>query len=440
MTCPPVASGPGAASGRLHEAARQLIPGGTSRLHYHFDPYPIYARSGRGCRLEDVDGVERIDFLNNMTALIHGHAHPAVTAAISEQLVRGTAFSEPVEAEVELARTLVNRVASVERVRFLNSGTEAVMLSVKLARAFTGRQRIVKFEGAYHGYYDYVQISFGGGPPSWGPEDAPASVPTTAGLAATVSRDVLVARYNDRGSVERLFGRHGREIAALIVDPLSVRAGAPRPEPGYLEFLGEVAARHGALVIYDEVISFRLAHGGAQSRYGGRPDLTTFGKVIGGGLPVGALGGRADVMALLAPDAAPVKVLSGGTFSANPLTMAAGQAALDVLTPAAVERLNGLGDDLRRRGNEVFRRSRVPGQVTGDGSLFRIVLTSERVRDYRTSVQGAAPPGRMAQLHGRLLTHGVIVAKAGMGCLSTPMGQAEVDAFVAALADALEDR
>lgn len=428
---------PATASERLHREALRYIPGGTSRLHYHYEPFPIYARAGRGCRLTDADGVERIDFLNNMTALIHGHAHPEINAAVADQLTRGTVWSEPGEAEIALARAMVERVASVERIRFVNSGTEAVMLAVKLARAFTGRTRIAKFEGAYHGYYDYVQVSFGGSPATWGPDEAPASLPATEGLAASVPGEVLVMRYNDRNGVERHLERQGHEIAALLVDPMSVRTGAPLPEPGFLDFLTAITRRFGILLVYDEVISFRVAHGGAQARYGGRPDLTTFGKVIGGGLPVGAVGGRAEVMALLDPTRGPARVLSGGTFSANPLTMVAGLAALRAFSPPAVEAINALGEELRRRANEAFRAAGMAAQVTGDGSLFRIVLTADRVVDYRSAVRNAQPASRMAELHRRLLAEGVIVAKGGLGCLSTPMSGDEVEAFIGALQSAL---
>jgi len=425
---------------RLYREALKYIPGGTSRLHYHYAPFPIYARAARGCRLVDVDGVERIDFLNNMTALIHGHAYPKVIGAIAAQLGRGTVWSEPGEAEVDLARTMVERVATLDQIRFANSGTEAVMLAVKMARAFTGRSKIAKFEGAYHGYYDYVQVSFGGTPANWGPEDQPASVPTTGGLPPSLLDEVMVIQYNDRAAVERLMGRHGKELACLLVDPMSVRTGAPMPEPGFLEFLTEITRQYGVVLIYDEVISFRVGFRGAQGRYGGKPDLTTFGKVMGGGLPVGAVGGRIELMSMLDPTKGAPKVLSGGTFSGNPLTMVAGVAALEDWTPAAADRLNALGERLRRRGTQIFQEAGEPGQITGDGSLFRILLTADRVTNYRSAVRNAEPASRMAELHGRLMESGVIIGKTGLGCLSTPMTEADVDHFLAALQNALSDR
>ena len=424
---------------QLYREALKYIPGGTSRLHYHYTPFPIYARSAGGCRLVDVDGVERIDFLNNMTSLIHGHAHPKIMAAIVAQLGRGTVWSEPGEAEVMLAKAMVDRVESLDQIRFANSGTEAVMLAVKMARAFTGRAKIAKFEGAYHGYYDYVQVSFGGTPANWGPEDQPASVPTTGGLPPSLLDEVLVVQYNDRAAVERLMQQRGGELAALLVDPMSVRTGAPMPEPGFLEFLTEITRQYGVVLIYDEVISFRVGYHGAQGRYGGTPDLTTFGKVMGGGLAVGAVGGRIELMAMLDPTKGTPKVLSGGTFSGNPLTMVAGVAALEDWTPAAVDRLNAMGERLRREGNQAFHDAGEPGQLTGDGSLFRIVLTSDRVTNYRSGVRNAQPAGRMAELHRHLMGSGIIIGKTGLGCLSTPMTEAEVDSFVTALKTALAD-
>jgi glutamate-1-semialdehyde 2,1-aminomutase len=422
---------------RLYDEASRYIPGGTSRLHYYFPPYPIYARRGHGYTLEDAEGVERLDFLNNMTSLIHGHGNPAVKAAIVEQLDLGTAFSEPSEPEVRLARLMVERVRSLERIRFANSGTEAVMLALKLARAYTGRSRIAKFEGAYHGYYDHVQVSYASSPPSWGPADEPASTPSSGGLADSVPGEVLTLPYNRPAAVERLLSRDGRGVAALIVDPLSNRAGFPLPAEGFLAFLRRVTRDLGILLIFDEVISFRVDPGGAQGKYGGEPDLTAFGKIIGGGLPVGAVGGRAEVMALLDPTERAPAVASGGTFSANPLTMAAGLAAMEQLTPEAYRRLDRLGERLRAGATAAFAEAGVPGQLTGDGSLFRILLTREPVTDYRSSLSGALPAGQMGRLHRLLLDEGVVVSTSGLGCLSTPMGEDQVDAFVDALRRAL---
>jgi glutamate-1-semialdehyde 2,1-aminomutase len=424
---------PSSKTAQLFEQAQKYIPGGTSRIHYFFKPYPIYAQSAEGCYVTDVEGTRRLDFLNNMTALIHGHGNPGIKQALFEQIERGTAFSEPSEPEIRLARLMIERVKSLEKIRFANSGTEAVMMAIKLARASTGRSRIAKFEGFYHGYYDHVQVSFSSTPANWGPAEAPASTPSSGGLADSVLDDVLVMPFNDQKAVEKLLERHGRSIAALILDPLSNKGGFPLPAEGFFKFLREITRSYGVLTIYDEVISFRVDSGGAQGKYGGDPDLTTFGKIMGGGLPVGAVGGKAEVMDLLDPTHGSPRVISGGTASANPLTMAAGLAAMEQMTPPVYSRINRLGDSLRKRANEVFAAAGEPAQLTGEGSLFRLLMTAERIVDYRTSVRNASPPERFSRLHRNLLDEGIIISKEGLGCLSTAMGEGEVDQFVKAL-------
>jgi len=428
---------PGSNTARLFARARQLIPGGTSRLHYHFEPYPIYARAGAGCRLTDVEGDERIDCLNNMTALIHGHADPEINTAVIEQLQRGASFSEPSEPEVALANLMVRRVPSVERIHFRSSGTEAVMMAVKLARAFTGRNLIAKFEGAYHGYYDYVQVSFSSSPANWGEAQAPRSVPSSGGLSRSVEEEVLVLPFNDPQGVEQLLARHGDRIAALLVEPLSNRSGMPQPVEGFHPFLREITRRHGIVLIFDEVIAFRLGSGGAQGRYGGAPDLTAFGKIIGGGLPIGAVGGRADIMGLLDPTQGPAKVVSGGTYSGNPLSASAGLAAMNKLTPEVFARLDALGERMREGANRIFRAGGQAAQAVGDGSLFQIVPTDRPIRDYRSVPRDAAANAWMDRLHRGLLQAGVIVSHRGLSCLSTPMRETEVDQCLAALEQAV---
>ena len=423
---------PGSATARLHAQASQLIPGATSRLHYYFKPYPIYARSGRGCRLTDIDGDERIDCLNNMTALIHGHADAEVNAAIVEQVRRGVSFSEPAEPEVALARLMSERVPSVRQMHFRSSGTEAVMMAVKLARAFTGRSRIAKFEGAYHGYYDYVQVSFSSTPANWGSAQAPMSVPSSGGLSPAVGDEVLVLPFNDRAGVERLLAQHGKGLAALLFEPLSNRAGMVLPQPGFLDFLHEITREYGIVLIFDEVIAFRLGQAGAQGRYGGKPDLTAFGKIIGGGLPIGAVGGRADIMALLDPASGGSRVISGGTYSGNPLSAAAGLATLKKLTPVTYARLDATGRRMRDGLNEIFRMAGQKAQASGDGSLIQIVPTDRPLTNYRDVPQDAAAFDWLDRLHRELLCSGVIISHRGLSCVSSPMGEAEVDEVLGA--------
>lgn len=428
---------PKSRSARLYEEASRYIPGGTSKANAFFRPYPFYAGFGRGCHFVDADGVDRLDFLNNFTALIHGHADPETMAAVSDQLARGSAFSASCEEEIELARLLVERVPSVEKIRFFNSGTEAVMMAVKAARAFTGKHKLAKFEGAYHGYYDYVQVSYASSAPHWGPREEPRSLPSSDGLAPSVMEDVVVLPYNDREAAERILSKHKDELAALIVDPLSNRMGFVPPREGFLTYLRELTRALGIVLIFDEVISFRISYSGAQGFYGVEPDLTAFGKIIGGGFPVGATGGKAEIMEVFDPSGGKLRVACGGTFSGNPVSMTAGLATMRQLTPQAYERLAALGARLRARANEIYAATRFPGQVTGEGSLFRLVPVSGELVDYRDVVPDAVSAAAWSRLFLALLDEGIIVNPNGLGALSTPMGEDEVDTFVLALERAI---
>lgn len=372
--------------------------------------------------MTDVDGNPYLDFLGNYTSLVHGHAHPAIVEAIARQASRGTAHAAGNQAAVELAESLVERVPSVERVRFANSGTEAVVNALRAARAYTGRSKILKFEGGYHGSADIAEISVDPDPATAGPPGAPTPVPDQPGIPAGVVDDVLVARYNDLDSVAAVLDAHPGEVAAVIVEPM---LGANGAIPGSREFLAglrELCDRHGSLLVFDEVITFRLHPGGLQAAHGVVPDLTTFGKIIGGGLPVGAFGGRLEVMDLFAP---PGNVLvQSGTFNANAVTMAAGKVAMDLLSAAEIDRINGLGDRLARGLVDVLERSGVAARVTGLGSIRSIHLTDVEVSDYRSKASADTRP--LALLHLALLNEGVFVAPRGMFVTSTAMAEATV--------------
>ena len=419
----------------FREAVR-YIPAGTSKANLYMQPHPLYVQGGSGCWATDLEGVERLDCINNFTSLIHGHAFPPVVQAVTAQLTRGTNFAFSTPEELLLAKLLVERIPGLERVRFGNSGTEAVMMAIKAARAFTGRDRIAKIEGAYHGYYDDVQVSFHSEPPDWGPDDAPASLPSSGGIPKHRVQETLVLPWNDQEATERLLTRHKNEVAAVIVDPLANRMGFVPPAPGYLKHLREVTRAYGILVIFDEVISLRVGFTGAQGRYGGDPDLTAMGKIIGGGFPVGATGGKAEVMAVFDPGTRGPSILSGGTFSANPVTMTAGLATMQALDRAAFARLEDMGARLRARLNEAFKRSGQAGQVTGEGSLFRLMMVSGPLRNYRDTVEAGADL-RSYRLFMALLDAGIMVNNNGLGCLSTPMGEAELDRIEGALERAL---
>jgi len=419
-------------SAALHAEARQLIAGGATRSVTLFAPYPVYMAEGCGCRLRDVDGNEYIDFIGNFASMIHGHAHPTIVAAIRDQLGRGTDFGAPTDLQLRFARELKGRVSSLERVRFTNSGTEAVMFAIRTARAFTGRSKILKFEGSYHGGYDAVEMSVdpGADAPLW--PDARAA---SAGLPSAAESQTLIAPYNDAARADEIIRAHAGELAAVIVEGVTMR-GTIAADPAFVRHLREITGDLGVLLIMDEIVTFRLAHGGVQETLGIVPDLTTFGKVIGGGLPVGAFGGRADIMDGLDPARIP-SVHHSGTFAGNAATMAGGLAALTLLTPAEIGRINALGEALRTGLRDACAHAGVPAQVTGAGSLATVHFTSASVRDYRGALTGDRALAR--RLHLALLNRGIFARSSAGFFLSTAMGDAEIEETVNAVADALPE-
>ncbi len=417
-------------SAALHEAARRVMPGGDTRTVAFHAPYPLVITGGQGCRIHDADGRTYIDLLNNYTSLIHGHAHPAVVAAVSERLPHGTAFPAPNEAQTRLAEIIVERVASVDLVRFCNSGSEAVMNALRAARAFTGRDLIVKMEGGYHGTYDDVEVSVRPDPcdPASGPNHAPVGVLGTRGVPANTSDNVLVTPLNDIDAVERLMRERGQEVAAVIVEPVLGSAGMLPADQAFLESLRVLTLEHDALLIFDEVMSFRLEPGGMQQHYRVRPDLTTFAKIIGGGFPVGGFGGRASVMEQFDP-LRPAPLWQSGTFNGNLITMVAGVAAMEAYTPGEVARINALGERLRDGLRTALQDAHVPAAVTGYGSFAGVHLGPTAVRTYRDAALSDKALNRL--LHLALLLEGIFVAPRLSMCTSTPMDDATIDEVVA---------
>jgi glutamate-1-semialdehyde 2,1-aminomutase len=323
-------------------------------------------------------------------------------------------------------------------IRFTNSGTEATMHAVRVARAFTGRNRIAKFEGAYHGTHDWVLVSVAHDPAAAGSRRRPKAVAWSSGVPPQVLKHVVVLPWNDADACAAILEKHGADIAAVLVDPIFANAGMIAPRDGFLERLREVTARLGILLIFDEVISFRVAPGGAQERFGIRPDLTTLGKIIGGGLAVGAFGGRADVMNFYDPRGGRGRVNHGGTFNANPLTMAGGVATMAELTPEAYAKLDGLGDRLRDGVRRLFRARKYAGQVSGVGSLFWIHHTKRKLSDYRSAIpEDATAPVRTFM---GLVNDGILVSQRGLGACSLAMTEADVSRFVEALGRVLDRR
>ncbi|MBA2382617.1 MAG: aspartate aminotransferase family protein, partial [Chloroflexi bacterium] len=383
----------------LFERATGSLPGGSTRTTVYSAPYPPYAASGSGLVVTDVDGNEYRDFLGNYTSLILGHAHPAVVAAVEAQVRRGSAFASPTETEVELAEELRRRVPSIEHLRFTSSGTEATMFAIRAARAFTGRPLIAKFDHSYHGTHDLVMAG-------------------TPGVPAAIGGLIVELPWGDLDGIEAALRDRESELAAFIVEPVQGAGGVRAPEPGFLETLRSLADRLGALLIFDEIISFRIAPGGAQEVHGVRPDLTTLGKIIAGGYPLAAFGGRADVMAIF--DARRDGAVShGGTFNGNPVAAAAGLATLRELTPAVYDRLDALGARLT---------SRVSGRISADGLDARVVNVGSLFQVFRGEAGAAfaAGAGRPSELHLHLLLDGFMIAPRGMGAIPTVATEQDV--------------
>jgi glutamate-1-semialdehyde 2,1-aminomutase len=411
----------------LFKEAAGLMPGGYTRDAVMRTPHPLYLRSGAASLLRDADGREIIDFWFNATSLILGHCHPAVTAAVREQLDRGAAFYGPTDAEFDHARALIARIPCAERVRYANSGSEAVMMALRIARAFTGRSTIAKFEGSYHGSYD--DIAWSVAPPAHlvGSLDAPVSVADTAGLAGAAGR-ALVLPFNDLERATRLVEANAETIAAIIVEPMSNRIGMIMPDVAFVQGLRRLCDRFGIVLIFDEVIAFRVAYGGAQSVLGVTPDMTTLGKIIGGGFPVGAVVGRAKVLEVTAPTAGS-RVTHAGTFNANPITLAAGKATLNLLTSDALSTLNARGQSVRDELADIC--SGLPLRVTGAGSLFKISATGEEIRNYRNSVTADRSWEGYASLE--LLNRGFLLTPQLQGCLSMVTTDTQIERLLDAI-------
>ena len=414
----------------LWERASRVLPGGDTRTSIHWRPYPIYLSRGEGSRVWDVDGMERIDFQSNMTSLILGHAHPAVTAALHPVTDRGLVFGAPSEPQVRLAEILVDRIPSIEKVRFTNSGTEATMNCIRAARAFTGRSKIAKAEGGYHGTHDVASVSVRPALEEAGEPSRPASVAGTKGVPDSVVNEVLVFPYNDVDAARTLIEEQALELAAVIIEPVMGSPGFIPGTPEFLAMLREITRKHNIVLIFDEVISFRLSPGGAQAHYGVIPDLTALGKLIGGGLPVGAFGGSEQLMELFDPRTGPT-VSHAGTFQGNPMTMAAGIATLEQLDVAAYEHLAALTEELASVIETTLARVDIPCQVTRAGSLYGVHFTSTPVVDYRTAKTTDL------QLRERvflgLMNEGIFNRPGLGGALSTPMDSGDVATFAESL-------
>jgi glutamate-1-semialdehyde 2,1-aminomutase len=421
-------------SEELYAKAINVLPGGVSRNTVFKKPHPQYAAGAKGCYVTDVDGTEYIDFANNMASLIHGHAHPAIVAAVTEQLQRGTAYTLATEAEVRFADLLCKRAPVFDKIRFMNSGTEAVMAMIKASRAYTGRPKIAKAEGAYHGTYDFAEISQVANPSNWGNLDKPNSVPLAHGTPQGVLNDVLIFPYNDVERTLKILDAQASEIACVIIDPVPHRVGLLQGTQEFVEALYNWTRKNGALLVFDEVVTFRTNFSGAQQDYKVKPDLTAMGKIIGGGFPVGALAGRNDIMKVLDPRESKLLLPHSGTFSANPISMTAGYVAMELFDEAAVLKLNAFTQKAIAQIKEAIKIADVPVSITGAGSMFRIHLKEKPPTTYREAYQSKEETTLINTLLDYLFYEKHIMMINTCACMfSTVLTQKEVDRLSSAL-------
>jgi glutamate-1-semialdehyde 2,1-aminomutase len=387
-------------SERLFEKARKLIPGGVNSPVRAFEPYPFFTKSAKGSHLTDADGKEYIDYCLGYGPLILGHAPAQVIEAVRDQLDRGTLYGTPSEQEVELAELICKCVPSAEMVRLVTTGAEATMSAIRVARGFTGRKKIIKFEGCYHGAHDCVLVRAGSGATTFG-------MPDSLGVPEETAKNTIVVPYNDVEMFEATVKKEWKELAAVIVEPVIGNIGVVVPREGFLDALRELTERHDVVLIFDEVITgFRLALGGAQEYYGVKPDLTTLGKVLGGGFPLAAYAGREEIMRMIAPSG---KVYQAGTYNGNPVSVAAGLATLGIL-----RRRKGLYAELEKKCERIVKSLEglskelsVLMQVNHVASMFQMFLTDKPVYDYASAKK--ADSKRFLELHKRLLEQGVFL-------------------------------
>jgi len=422
-------------SKKAAEEAEKYIPSGDTRAISYFSPYPTFGNVGSGCYLYDDDGNQYIDFLNCMTAAIHGHAHPAIVEAQIKQIHKGISHGIPCAAQRELAKILVDRVPSVEKVRFMNTGSEADLFAMRVARAYTGRSIILKIDGGYHGSSDYAQVNeisdiF--------TENPPNLFLASKGIPDDILKYMRVVDYNDLEAVERVMAAEGTEVAAIILEPVLGAGGGINPPNSYLQGIRRLADTYGSLLIFDEVISFRLSMGGRQLLAGVKPDLTVFGKIIGGGIPIGALGGNAAIMRLFDPRVQG-NINQSGTFTGNALAMASGIASLKLITQPELDRIAGLAEKLSRIINRKITKLGINASALAIGSMLVMYGTREKVSNSREAV--SALMNNKDFLHFlflEMLNRGVICLSRGLYSISTPMNDAIVEDAASRICCALE--
>ena len=387
----------------LFNEAQKYLPGGVDSPVRAYEPYPFFAERAEGSYIYDVDGKRYLDYCLAYGPLILGHAHPQVTEAVKKQLKQGSTYGVPTEKEIQLAKLVIKKVPCAEMVRFVNSGTEATMSAIRLARAFTGRKKIVKFEGSYHGAHDYVLVKSGSGA---------VGLPDSPGVPEETTRNTILIPFNDRGSVEDIIKKHGKDIAAIIIEPVMGNVGCIAPKEGYLEFLREITLDNNIVLIFDEVITgFRIAEGGAQEYFGITPDLVTMGKILGGGFPMGALSGRKELMERIAPSGS---VYQAGTFNGNPISVTAGLATLKQLDHKFYDQLNSKGQYLRAGIENILANRDLDFKVAGLGPMFQLYFTNREIWNYEDA--RSSDTNRFNHYFQTLLDAGVFIPPSQFEC------------------------
>lgn len=419
----------------LHEEACNYLPGGDTRTATYFKPYPHYIARGEGAYMTDVDGNRILDFQNNYTSLIHGHGHPATVEAVQKQIAMGSAYTSPFELQTELAKIIVNRFPSMDLVRFANSGTEANMHVLRIARAFTGKAKIIKTEGGYHGTTDVFEASVDPNIKKAGTLDQIKVIPESRGVSANALKDVLVTPFNDIERTKKIIEENYADVACMIIEPVMGSAGQITPTMEYLQFLRKITEQYNILLIFDEVVTGRLSTGGAQKHYGITPDLTSLGKIVGGGTPIGAFGGRRDIMEMYDPRLK--QMYHSGTFNGNAIGMAAGVATMTAYDAKAVEYVNSLGTQFKDGVLAIYKKLGLNMKISGVGSIYNILFTDKDVHNYRDVAGSHEDLNKLLFLS--LLTKGVFDAERGMFCMSTAMKPDDIDFGLAMLEESLTE-
>ncbi len=424
----------GKSSNALYERACDVLTGGVSRNTIYRKPHPYYVESAKGSYITDIDGTEYLDFANNMGSLIHGHSHPVLVEAVTEQLKKGSAFTMGTEAEVSFAELLIGRSPGFEKIRFVNSGTEAVMAMIKASRAYTGKPKIAKAEGSYHGTYDYAEMSQTASPDNWGDLDKPNAVPLVQGTPQGVIDDVVIFPFNDIERTLNILDQHADQIACVLIDPVPHRVGLFPATNEFVEAIYTWTHKNKALLAFDEVISFRVNHGGAQAAYKVNPDLTAMGKIIGGGFPIGALTGKSEIMQVLDPREKVLRYPHSGTFSANPISTTAGRVAMELFDENAVFSLTALTMKARHQIEESVKIADVPVSITGTGSMFRMHFRPNAPSSYREAYQTLETKALINELLDYLFLKENIIMINTCACMfATTHTQKEVDRLSEAL-------